>query len=217
VLSPVGSFADCYAIGCEFLAETDGDGILHVGAAGLHDAVELCALLREGGGERIELWIEGFEREERRYAHRCRKDIVGRLAVVDVIVGMNLGILAELAPEDFVGAIGDDFVGVHVKADAGSGLENVDDKFVVPATVDNFQSGMNDGVGAARVDGAQFAVGFGGGEFDHGDGANEQGMGTHAADGIVLDGAGGLHAVVGGGGDREESEGVFFFAGCCHR
>ena len=56
---------DGYAVGGEFLAEADGHRVLHVGAAGLDDAVELFGLFAEGGGQRIEHGIEGFKHQQR--------------------------------------------------------------------------------------------------------------------------------------------------------
>ena len=45
---------------------------------------------------------------------------------------MSVLVLAKLATENLRSTVGDDLVGVHVEADAGSGLENVDHKGVVP-------------------------------------------------------------------------------------
>ena len=84
---------------------------------------------------------------------------------------------------------------------------------LVPLASLNFLRGLDDGVGGLRVHESEFAIGFGGGLFHHGDGANQRGVGAESADGEVLDGTGGLDAVVGVGGNVFEAEGVFFGTG----
>ena len=124
--------------------------------------------------ERVEHWIQVLERQQRSQAHGGGENIVGGLTVVHVVVGMNVGVLAELAAENFVGAIGDDLVGVHVEADAGAGLKNIDQKFLIPLAVDDFLRSLRDGVGTMRVDQAEFFVGLCGGTLDQAKSSNEQ-------------------------------------------
>jgi hypothetical protein len=99
----------------ELLAEADGGGVLEVGAAGLDDVVELDGLLFEG---RLELF-EGrkevpFDGDEGREVDGGRDHVVGRLPHVDVVVGVDGRLGAELAVEQLYGAVGDYLVGVHV-------------------------------------------------------------------------------------------------------
>ena len=91
---------DGQTIGREFLAEANRDRILHVRAARLHDAVELFGFGGEGGGQRVENGVEGFEVEQCGEAHAGGKDVIGRLAVVDVVVGVNMGIVAEVCSRE---------------------------------------------------------------------------------------------------------------------
>ena len=56
--------------------------------------------------------------------------VVGGLRHVDVIVRMNGSVLAALGAEDFVGAVGEDFVDVHVVRSTGAGLIDVDDELI---------------------------------------------------------------------------------------
>ena len=49
---------------------------------------------------------------------------------------MDVLVLAALAAQQLRGAIGDDLVAVHVKADARAGLENIDGKVFVPFAID---------------------------------------------------------------------------------
>jgi len=175
--------------------------------------VELVALGGEGGGERVEHRVEVFEREQSGEAHGGGEDVVGGLAVVDVVVGMDDGVAAEGLAEDLIRPVGDDLVRVHVEADAGAGLEDVDGELVVMVAVDDLLGGGEDGVTLDHGEEVEGAVGSGGGHFDHGEGADELRVGTHAADGEVVDGADGLRAVEGVDGDVDGAEGVFFVAG----
>ncbi len=142
-------FGDGDGVGGELLAEAHGDGILQVGTAGLHDVVELMAFGGEGGGEPIQDRVEIFEREQSAEAHGGGEDVVGGLAVVNVIVGVDEFVGAEGSAENLIGAVGDDLVRVHVEADAGAGLEDVDGELVVVVAVHlmDFGGGLDDGVG----------------------------------------------------------------------
>ena len=62
------------------------------------------------------------ERRHGRDVHRRGKNVVRRLAHVDVVVGMDLAALAALAAQELAGAIGDDLVHVHVGLRAAAGL-----------------------------------------------------------------------------------------------
>ena len=163
-----------HAVGRELLPQAHGNRVLHVGAAGLHDVVNCLAFSREGRGQLVEHGVELFERQQRGQPHGGGEDIVGGLPVVHVIVGVDVGVFAELASQDLVGAVGDDLIGVHVQADARAGLENIDDEFAVPFTVDDFLGGLDDGVGTFLIHQAEFFVGFRGGTLDHAQGADKR-------------------------------------------
>src|ERR1035438_3817204 len=109
---------------------------------------------------------------------------------------MGVLILAQLAAENLRSAVGNDLVGVHVEADTGSSLKNINHKGVVPLAILNFFGGLDDRVGSFRIDQSQIAVGLGGCLLHHGDGAYQGRMGMQSADGEVLDGANGLNAIV---------------------
>src|ERR1700758_2636665 len=72
-------------------------------------------------------------------------DVVAGLAAIDVVVRMNR-FVAAFAAEDFDGAIGDHFVGVHVGRGAGTGLENVHHELRVPFAVDHLLRRLLDGL-----------------------------------------------------------------------
>ena len=53
-----------------------------------------------------------------------------------MIVGMN-DILTQFAPQQLGCTIGDHLVGIHVMTGAGPGLEGIDDKLIVPFSIDD--------------------------------------------------------------------------------
>merc|ERR1719450_387055 len=48
--------------------------------------------------------------------------VVTALALVDVVVGVDWGLAAQLAPQQLDGPVGDDLVGVHIGLGAGASL-----------------------------------------------------------------------------------------------
>src|SRR5581483_12167456 len=80
---------------------------------------------------------------------RGGEDVVGRLAGVDVVVGVD-GPAQPLARQG-----GDHLVGVHVGRGAGPGLEDVDWEVVVPASGGVLVGRLRDGLGELRVQHSQ--------------------------------------------------------------
>src|SRR6516162_1819629 len=91
-------------------------------------------------------------------------------------------------------------------------LEHVHHEVLTPLALLNLSRSRDDGVGCLLIDQAQIAVSLCGCFFDHGDGADQRDMRTQAADGIVLDRAGGLYAVINISGNIFQAERVFFRA-----
>jgi hypothetical protein len=128
-----GSPLDREGVSGELLAEADGHGILHVGPTGLEDAVERHGPILEGGHQLSDRRQQQADAIERGDTHRGRKDVVGGLGHVDVIVGADDRVVtapatADTLAPDLDGSVGQHLIGVHVVADAGSGLEGVDRK-----------------------------------------------------------------------------------------
>ena len=73
---------------------------------------------------------------------------------------MNRLLGAELAAEQFVGAVGDHLVEVHVGLRAGAGLPDHQREMIVELAVDHLARGADDGAGAALVEQAKLAIGF---------------------------------------------------------
>ena len=184
------------AISGKLLAQAEGDGVLHVGAARLHNVVKLFSLGFESRRERFENRIELFQFQQGGQAHAGRKDIIGRLAVIHVVIGMDDVVVAEFAAQNLDGAIGDDLVGVHVKADTGAGLEDVDYELMVPFAFHNFLRGANHGISPFVFNQAERLVGFRRRLFHHAKGLDQRGMGLHAGDGIIFYSAKRLDSVI---------------------
>ena len=64
-----------------------------------------------------------------------------------MVVGVNVLVCAFFAFEYFVGAVGDDFITVHIVRGAGTSLENISDKRVGKFSVNKFESGFFNGFG----------------------------------------------------------------------
>ena len=122
-----------------------------MGAAGLDDVPELSGLGIKGGlgapegGDEI-----GLDFGKSSEVHSCGDDVVGGLALVYVVVGMD-DTGADVAAHDLGGPVGDDLVGVHIGRGAGAGLEDVEDEVVIKLAVDDLLGSLNDGI---------FLVGF---------------------------------------------------------
>ncbi len=125
-------------------------------------------------------------------------------------MGWSFLIAAKGFAEDLTGAVGDDFVGVHMQADPGSGLKDIDDEVVVVLAVDDLLRRLLDGASLLRGDEAKRLIGFGGSVLNHRQCADEKWAGAQAADGEVRDGAGGLGSVERVCGNFDGAEGVGF-------
>ncbi len=148
-------------------------------------------------------------------AEAGRVGVVGGLALVDVVIGVDDVVTALLQTHDLEGDVGQYFVGVHVDGGACTTLVNVDRELVETfAGVQHQVAGFYDLVSNFRTDGAQFAVRQGGGLLGQ----------HHAADKFrnvrnllsaqleVFDCALGMHAVVELIGNFFGAQQVFFNA-----
>src|SRR5947199_7573593 len=87
IAHPRRSLSHLRRVAAELLAERDRDGIHPMRAAGLDDVVELDRLRGERVAEAVERGEEVVDDlVERREMNRRRKDVVRRLAHVDVVV-----------------------------------------------------------------------------------------------------------------------------------
>ncbi len=197
----------------EFLTEADWGGVHEMGAADLEDVVKRRGFGVEGSMEVPERRDEALVREAQEGDVKGGgDDVVGGLAAVDVVVGVD-EFFAALAAEEFGGAIGDDFVGVHVGGGAGAGLEDVDDEVVVELAGDDFVGGTADGICDVGGDAAEFLVHGGRVFFDEAEGSDECTGEAMVGDREVFNSACGGGSVEGVGGHLHGAHGVFFGAG----
>ena len=89
-----------------------------MGSAGLHDALIAGLELSEAGNQRVERGQKLiFQGEDRRNVHRGREGVVRTLGLIAVIVRVQ-----QLLARNFVSAVCNDFVHVHVGLGAAAGL-----------------------------------------------------------------------------------------------
>jgi hypothetical protein len=184
-----------------------------VGAADFYDWLELGCLLRQGAVQMGQPRQQAvFDLERGGDMHGGREGVVGRLAAVDVVVGVNRRLVAALATENFVGAVGDDLVGVHVGLRAGAGLPHHQRKIIVEFTVDDFLRRLIDRLGDLFFQLAERQIGPRGGLFLDAERAYQRQRHTLVADGEVLHAALGLGAPVFIGRNLDLAHGVGFDA-----
>ena len=110
-----------------------------MGPADLDDVLELVRL---GLQPRRQLFQTRQQHVARGHGggdvHGGREGVVGRLAHVAVVVGVDGGFGPHLAAEDFNRAVGDDLVRVHVGLRARSGLPDDQRKMIVELARDHF-------------------------------------------------------------------------------
>ena len=76
--------------------------------------------------------------------HDCWEGVIGGGAHIDVVVGVDGLLAAHGAAEDLDGAVGDDFVGVHVGLRAGAGLPDDEGEVVEEFEVGDLAGGLLD-------------------------------------------------------------------------
>ena len=188
-----------------------------MGPPGLEDPVELLRPGLQGGPQPYQVRQEGLPDGREGGEVRDRGDhVVGGLAPVDVVVGVDRVLGPPGAAEQLAGPVGDDLVGVHVRRGAGSRLEHVDHELVVVSAGDHLLGGDPDGAGELGGEQVELLVGLGGRPLDQAEGPDEPVAEAPGGDGEVLDGALGLGAVVGGGGDLHLPHRVLLHPGLPH-
>ena len=112
-----------------------------MGAAGFHNALILRFQTTEGGNQNLHRRQHLlFQCLHRRDVHGGGEGIVGGLAHVDVVVGME-----QLLSRCLVAPSGDDLVGVHVGLGAGAGLPHHQREIVIELSVHDLLCRQLDG------------------------------------------------------------------------
>ena len=129
----------------------------------------------------------------------CGIGVVGGLAHVDVVVGVDDAVVAFGFAEVFECKVSDDLVGVHVEAGAGSALEDVNGELIhATSFVQDLVAGPDNGFAFFGGQGVQSTVGQCRCFFDLNHAADEFGNVVNGGSGNVevVDGAQGVDAVV---------------------
>ena len=209
---------DLLGIAAELLAQRQGRGVLGVGAADLDDVGPGLGL---GLQRDVQVLQRGQEVVDDLFGagdvHGRGIGVVGRLAHVDVVVGVDRRLGAHLAAQHLDGAVTDDLVGIHVRLGARAGLPDHQREMVVQLAVDDLVGRVDDRVADGGVELAQRHVGLGGGALDDAQGADDGQRLLLPADLEVAEAALGLSPPVAVRSDLDGAEGVGFGAEAGHR
>src|SRR5229473_1171829 len=154
----------------KFLAEGERRGVLQMGAADFYDVGEFLGFGVEGVAEIL---------------YGGGKRVVGGLRHIYIVIGMNRLLAAQDAAGDFDGAIGDDFVDVHVGLRAAAGLPDAQREVVVQFSGDDFIGGLDDQLGFFGGELAEVLIDERGGLLEDAKSADELGRHGVLADGEV--------------------------------
>jgi len=151
----------------DFLAQRDGRSVLQMGSSKFNNLEKRLRFGEERRAQRFDARKQGgpyFGRQGD--VHRRGKRVIRALPEVDVVVGMNGLFGADSSAGHFDGAVGDDFVGIHVCLGTAAGLPNGKWKMVVEFALDDFVRGGHDEPTFFVGEQAQGMVRQGGGFFD---------------------------------------------------
>ncbi len=180
-------------------------------AADLDDGCEGLRFQPQGAVQGAQGRLEAaLDLEDRGYVHRGRKRIIRRLAEIDVIVWINRMFRAARRAEQFIGAIGDDLIEVHVGLRAGPCLPNEQGKLGVEAAAFDFARRRGDRVAERFGQEAELAIDFCGDSLDEGQGADDRDRHCLRANREMNAGALRLRAPIAIGRDVDRAETVRF-------
>src|ERR1700674_1667695 len=126
---------------------------------------------------------------------------------------MDRLLCAQLPAQQFVGAIGDHFVDVHVGLGAGAGLPDHEREMLVELALAHLAGDPGDGAGAAGIERAELVVHLGGRALDDAERMDQWPRHQLSADGKILERTLGLRAPISVGGHRDGAEAVGLGAG----
>ncbi len=139
---------DLAGVGAEFVPQRYRNGILQVGAADFAHGREQPGLARQF---RLELREGRLQMPAKLYTRRQvdgrGDDVVARLPLIYVVVGVDRGSAAFLAGQDFVGPTGQHLVYIHVGRSARPRLKYVHYELVIMPSLNDLFGGLGDGFG----------------------------------------------------------------------
>ena len=199
-------------VAAELLAQAHRRRVLQVGPARLDDRPELVGFRLQCRLQRFQRRRQVFFQPQERRQVDCRRDhVVGRLAQVDVVVGVHQP-RTQVAAQDLRGPVGDHLVGVGVGRRARPGLEDVQHEMVVVLAVRDLLGRLDNGVSDRWIEDAEVHIGLGGGQLDQPQRPYELPGKAQVADGEVQNRPHGRRAVKSVGGDFHLTHGIAFDA-----
>ena len=163
---------------------------------------------RNHGGQR---WQQGvLPLLQRRYMHHRGEYVVGGLRAVHVIIGMQRRVLAALPARQFVAAIGDHLVEIHVGLRAAARLPDRQWKLLGVLPGKNLVAHLHDQCTASVVQRAQRKVAQRGSLLDQRERLDEARVEAVMADAEMLQGALCLRTPQRRGRHRDGTEGIVF-------
>ena len=205
---PAEAPADGGGIGLELLAQPDRHGVLQLGAAHFQNVVELLCLQVQSphqGGQRL---FQTAQQHQSGHLTGGGDHVVGGLAAVHMVVGVDQGVVSQLAPQMDDGHVGNDLVGVHIHRGACTALHGVHDELIVVPPCGDLVAGPGDGVCPLPVQHLRLRVGDGTGLLHNCQAADHLRVEMGAGNGEVFQGPQGLDPVVSVGGDHLFTDGV---------
>ncbi len=152
-LDPLDPERDLPRIARELVAQGQRGGVLRVRAADLDDVRPAFRL----GLQHV---AQSHQRGQQRSRHlagagdgdRAGHGVVGRLAHVDMVVGMDWAFGPQLAAQRQIGAVGDHLVGVHIALRARAGLPHHQREMIVEIAARDLLGRGDDGIGQPALE-----------------------------------------------------------------
>ena len=186
--------------GCELLPQCHRYRILQLGASKLEDVLELLALVIEGVGELLDRMRQLPKHVVEGHPEARWEGVVGGLAVVDVVVGVDDVVASLREPEVLQSKVREYLVGVHIHRRPRATLEDIDRELVHAAfSHQHLVTGLEDRPRHPAGEDTEFAIRQRR-RFLHLDhSANQLGNRVHGdtRDGEVLDGSQRVNSVPG--------------------
>ena len=103
-----------------------------------------------------------------------------------MVVRMDRFFIPDLAPQNFIGPVRNDLIGVHIGGGSGPRLKYVQYKLVVESSFDDLLGGQGNRFGKFLRQKSQLPVRRGGGFLEHPESPKEPSGKAQAADGEIL-------------------------------
>ena len=183
--------------GGEFLTQGNWNGILHFRSAQLQDAGEFGFLFLQCSLKLGACFRQGLQQPDSGQTKRRRVHIIGGLGQVDMIQGMDQGIIALLPAQQFDGPVGDDFVQVHVGGSAGAALQGIHRELVGQVAVGDFGGCLENGRTQTCIQQPQRHIHFHGGLLDGRQGPDQFRMDKLPGNTEIFHGPHGMDSIIG--------------------